>query len=323
MQRRWEPGARQLGPSPGHVERAIVDGGAQELDHEERVPLRAAEVLEQAVARRRAGDLFRHCHDVVVVELSQPEVQGSDLPQAVGDPTELRCRGGRSERGDEDEGKRFGAAPEGQDQGEARGIGPLEVVEREQQRALACDVGDQGEHRLVREEPGVGGRAPPASGHEHSRHELAHLGPARIRRARATAERVGDDAERAAGLELLTGGAQHLEPGVRRERGVPTEQTGLADPGLTLDQYRLARTRGGSIEQLLEPGELVGASVQFGRKRLSAGLRACLAHTSPSPVVPGQSYGNGTRPKAVCRLSESKISELPDVFFGSVPEHAS
>ncbi len=168
-----------------------------------------------------------------------------------------------------------GGAQQLGEEGEAVGVGPLEVVDRDDQIARFADAAEEGAHRGEEARPVIGGRRvsgePGGGGHEQredgehggrERHVVHAEGRALLGQQRAEAAReVVDDAVHGLVRDAL---AVVAAAGEREDGGVeaveePAHERGLPEAGLALDDDG-ARGAGAHLrEGLLERRELAPA----------------------------------------------------------------
>jgi hypothetical protein len=155
------------------------------------------------------------------------------------------------------------------DQLQRRVVGPLEVVEQDDQRRAAGELLEQRAHRAVRAvalvlQRGRRRRARGRDGREHAR-ELGHavaehaLHPVGSEPVDVVVERVDPDAERQVALELSAAAGEHDAALLLGAAGELLEQAGLADPGLAAQRDE-AGAPADSLECRHDRGELAAAA---------------------------------------------------------------
>jgi hypothetical protein len=166
----------------------------------------------------------------------------------------------------EQDRRRRRAAQQRAEQLDRRRVGPVEIVENEDERPEPGEVLEQGAHRpvaavaLVLDRDVVAAREREERG-EDVRELRAHvlvetLERGRVEPADVLVERVDEDGERQVTLELRRGAGEDEAPSRVSPTGELHEQASLADPGLAdeLDHARLIE----HPECLVERFELFG-----------------------------------------------------------------
>ena len=142
-------------------------------------------------------------------------------------------------------------------------VGPVQVLQDQQHRAVGGQLGQQAEHRteqLLLGQPGdlPVGRAGRAVRQQPAEHRPGgqRLGHRPGRRAGAAfAQRVGQRQVRDAVAELGAPAGQHQEAPLGRPRGQFGDQPGLAHPGISADQRVGWAAGAGIVEQAEQAGE--------------------------------------------------------------------
>jgi hypothetical protein len=122
-----------LGHPTGVLEGALLDHRSGQFHQVQGIPRRAAEKLQQPLAGLQTGQVTDQPHRGVLGEAAEPDVGGSQ-PQEVVDGAR---HSGRMLRADRDHDRhRPKREPPSQppDRGQRGGVGPLQVVHRQQQR---------------------------------------------------------------------------------------------------------------------------------------------------------------------------------------------
>ena len=142
-------------------------------------------------------------------------------------------------------------------------VGPMEVVEHDDQRAVPREELEQLSRCPVRAVPLVGNRARPGSRRAaQGRKDVGEL-PRVLRAPRFSelellrgdvgVQRVGPDGERQVPLELGRGATEHEVPALLGQAMQFGEEMGLADPGLAVERDAAGLPCLESVERRVEP----------------------------------------------------------------------
>ena len=296
-------------PPRGHLSHAVghpglleVDGAleaaralaqvAHDLLDEERVALGLPVQRRDEVGGRRGGAVRLHQRrDLAGLEAVELEVGEDVLAPQRGD--QLRERVALLELGvavgaEEHRAPRLGRAHEVAQELHGRAVGPVQIVEDEQQRSAGGELGEQRGERveqalalhpgLVEAGRGHGGRA---DRHAELRQQGGEVGRTRAEpRRRAGQRRPAGPAAEHLQHGLVGAGAGLVEAAVEHHRAVrvrgPRELRGearLADPGLAREQHEPAVVAQGRLPRLPQRGEVGlpaherGASGRGGERR--------------------------------------------------------
>ena len=137
---------------------APVEAGGEELLGEERVALAALEqAVDEVVRRRRAEDVLELLGQLVAVEAPQLDPPGAGRALELGEQRPQRVAAvqlvGAVGEDDEDGLAAEAAGEEGEERAR-RAVGPVDVLEREDDRTVLAEALEQREERL--EEPALG-----------------------------------------------------------------------------------------------------------------------------------------------------------------------
>jgi len=257
LRQRRDAQPHDVGDRRRHRRVAVAPGGEQLLD-EERVAARAGVQLGGERGRhRRAVDRLELAGDVVAAERLEVEPRDERPPRELRDEAPRRVRG-LELAGAVRERERDALGPEvaGEERDEVarRAVGPVEVLEHDQERPAFRRPAEQLERQLV--QPALAeavGEAPPLVFEPQAgqqRGERAARVPVELRELvfqRQLAQRRDHGRVREllpAELEALP--VQDEEPALAPARLERPDQAGLADPGLARDQRepRISRRRG-------------------------------------------------------------------------------
>ncbi len=290
---------REHGPDRvGHLRAGAVlaHPAGDDLAHEERVAARHRAQLGGAGAGP-FGELEEVADGVVVERADVDAGEVAVAGQAHQETVELRVRCLRRDalRDEDHHAARALVAQDVLEQLDGRGVGPLHVVDHEQ---------DRGDRRLHGEQVGdgleqqvalhVGRRALGA----HRRHELRELGQQHGHRAA-----LGDDPLPSPRRQRVEGRPQRLHEGLERHdrvlRGASPQHGGalglqrggevagerrLARPGLPHHDGEARRAAEGGVPHLAEPPDEVGASDERRRRGPAPRPRAAAGRVAPPSV---------------------------------------
>jgi hypothetical protein len=271
----------------------FLQQGAHQLGHEQGVAARPGHLGQQPPARLGGNDLGHQLGHGVLAERAKGQAPPAAGVDGLQRPRQLRRPWQQPQAADQGEGD-VGQAAGQRAQGEqAGGVGPLQVVQADHQRAVQGEGLQQLEEGVDRLELEAGVAAhrqrPPVP--EPGGQQRGDGTPARVRRRAVTGEGVGQDPERSGPLQLLGAPADDLEaagPGVVEGFG---KQPGLADARLPLDEHDRQVARGHPVERVAERLELRLAPTEArGRRQRGHGGHASAAggrHRRRGPATVG------------------------------------
>jgi hypothetical protein len=135
-----------------------------------------------------------------------------------------------------------------------RRVEPLGVVDDAEHGRRFGSCREQAYGRRGGGEPVARRRQP--QGESARQHGGLRLGDA-IEEVQERPQQIGEPGERQLGLGLERPGAQNGEPG--RRRGDLVQEGGLPDPGIAVDDQRCAHAATGTVQQPVDPRNLIRA----------------------------------------------------------------
>ena len=255
----------------GDGDLALLEQRGEQLDDEQRVARRLRHPIRQAWTRRAASDLPGEPEHRLGVERTQLKQGARITADGVGQrPDRLLVR---RPRGDQDQSRVLPAQPgEPPQQGQARAVRPVEIVDDQQQRGRAAQrLEHPGQrldqvmdlHRDVLEVTG------PAS---VSLDPLRQFGQGRVGGPRRDPQCVRNRTERPGLIELACFRRSHDHAPSPGRAGDLIYQAGLADARISPQQHQSATVSFRRRQPFKGPGELGASSHQARSRQAQPGL---------------------------------------------------